>query len=730
MNDGAHRQDSRRFLGLGPEQPPFPALASARPTRPQVGPVEPLTHWLLRARGTFRRPPAYLARRALREATVRLDRFSSPRRASRLDICSIARRSAGLPNVNALWDALLERPFVAPSDSLDPAVVETVEPGEVERVLKAAGLGAQRVVDLLGSGPVALERPIRWAVDFKTGVEWPGGYFHTLPTTYPDASDVKVPWELSRLQWLLPAALAYRLTQDERHAQMVREVLEEWIAANPYAKSINWVSPMEAALRIVAWTYFFHVLGRSRSWADTTFRRVFLNALYLHGDFVARNLERSDVNGNHYTADAAGLVFAGSFFGVLGRAPAWSRLGWSILHEELPRQVYRDGVDFEASTAYHRFVCELFLLPALYRDRLGDEVPRPYRERIAAMARFAYAYSRRDGSSPLWGDADDARILPLGGQPLDDHRYLAGIVGSAWGFEDLRRRSGPARSEVLWLLGAKAAASVGGDESVGSTAFPDGGVFVMRGDDDHVFIDCGPVGLAGRGGHGHNDCLSFEASLGGIHLVTDCGSYVYTASLDLRDHFRSSVSHNSPIVDGEEQNRFVDPPSPWLLHDDASPRVLRWEAGVEADLFCGLHRGYCRLPSPVIPRRTIMLDKRAHSLMIRDEFEGHGEHEVAVPVHLAAGVVAGVGVCGAILIEASGRTYRLSYADPDDWSVNIGSAWASPSYGVRLPIVRLAFRRVGVLRPLEITVAPTSRAGASRQPIIDPGRTRRSRQRG
>ena len=49
----------------------------------------------------------------------------------------------------------------------------------------------------------------------------------------------------------------------------------------------------------------------------------------------------------------------------------WGELGWSLLCRELPRQVAQDGVDYEASTAYHRLVTELFLLPALYRERVG-----------------------------------------------------------------------------------------------------------------------------------------------------------------------------------------------------------------------------------------------------------------------------------------------------------------------------------------------------------------------
>jgi uncharacterized heparinase superfamily protein len=274
----------------------------------------------------------------------------------------------------------------------------------------------------------------------------------------------------------------------------------------------------------------FHACAGSEAWAEPAFRARFLAALHLHGDFVARNLERSEVNGNHFTADAAGLAFAGLFFG----RDAWSDLGWSILVEELPRQVFADGVDFEASTAYHRLVAELFLLPALYRERLGLGVPGAYRERVEAMARFALAYTRLDGTSPLWGDADDARALPLGGQPLGDHRYLAGLAGLAF--------PGPA-GEVAWVLGPSRAAELrASDAGHGPTAFPEGGVYVLRAGGDHVFVDCGPVGLAGRGGHGHNDCLSFEAVLDGVHLVTDCGAYVYTASPEWRNRFRGNVS--------------------------------------------------------------------------------------------------------------------------------------------------------------------------------------------
>jgi hypothetical protein len=69
-----------------------------------------------------------------------------------------------------------------------------------------------------------------------------------------DSSDVEVAWDLSRLQWLMPAGQAYLLTGEERYAEAVRAVLESWIDANPYAQTVNWSSTMEAALRILSWT--------------------------------------------------------------------------------------------------------------------------------------------------------------------------------------------------------------------------------------------------------------------------------------------------------------------------------------------------------------------------------------------------------------------------------------------------------------------------------------------
>jgi uncharacterized heparinase superfamily protein len=228
----------------------------------------------------------------------------------------------------------------------------------------------------------------------------------------------------------------------------------------------------------------------------------------------------------------------------------------------------------------------------------------------------------------------------------------------------------------------------------------------MRTEVDHVFVDCGRIGLADRGGHGHNDCLSFEAVLDGVRLVSDCGSFVYSRSFDERNRFRSTASHNTPIVDGEEINR-IAPELMWDLEYDAKPELRRFETGLDRDLFVGAHAGYRRLAEPVTPVRTIELDHRTHALRVDDAFEGRGRHRIDVPLHLAPGVTAEVLGPGKVALTAGDKRFRLDWSPADSWALELGKGRVSPSYGVALPCVRLAWRRDGDLEVgLSVRIAP------------------------
>lgn len=656
----------------------------------------------------LKKPPRYIAWRLIQEFKIQTEKYIAPRRADWFTDKKLL-QALEYPSLNACWEGLSARPFVA-CLTISPTDLNTLCPGEVTRIFDMAEKALAHEVDLLGSGPVKLGESIDWHRDYKSGYDWPRSFCHAIEYNNPERpSDVKFPWEVSRMQWMIPLGQAYVLTQDERYATEVRNILLHWMDNNPHAFSVNWSCTMDVALRLITWTWFFHVFKKSRAFEAEGFRSRFLKMLYLHGDFTARNLEKSDINGNHYAADAAGLVFAGLFFGQGAAPQKWQALGWNILNDELPRQVFADGVDFEASIPYHRLVQELFFLPALYRMQYSLPVSRDYRERIMAMARFTEAYTRCDGSIPLIGDADDARTLPFGGQAINDHRYLLAMVGIAFQDEALSAQFSGSMAELIWLFGPEKTAvlnTLSTPETPVSKAFEAGGFYILRNACDHILIDCGPLGLGGRGGHGHNDLLSFEAMLNGVHLVSDCGAWLYTANYQERNLFRSTAYHNTPQIDGEEINRFISADSLWSFHNDADYAVKeRWFDAWE-DTITVVHTGYQRLPSPVTVERKFTLNHTRHRLRIVDTFTGSGKHQVRIPLHLAPGLQVQMQANNTVHLLAQNQVFILQWQSDAPWKMQIEKGRISPTYGVIEPVNILVWSREDTLTDLSLEIYP------------------------
>ena len=225
-------------------------------------------HLLRKARHGLRKPPGYILRRIVMEAKAEAERFWGPRRARRFDQHALLRAtSAG--SLDELWRRLRQQPYLGPAHPVDAAEYERLCPGDASRIFAQAEAALAHRVDLLGSGPVELGRDIDWHKDYKTNLSWPREYCHTIDYMNPGRpSDVKFPWELSRMQWLIPAGQAYFLTGDERYAVGVRQVIEQWIQSNPYGYGVNWGCTMEVALRILSWIWLFYAFAGSASWSD------------------------------------------------------------------------------------------------------------------------------------------------------------------------------------------------------------------------------------------------------------------------------------------------------------------------------------------------------------------------------------------------------------------------------------------------------------------------------
>jgi len=548
--------------------------------------------------------------------------------------------------------------------------------------------------NLLGSGPTELGPEIDWHRDFKSGFRWnPNTFYTRVRYGHIPGADVKVPWELSRFQHLATLGKAYWITADERYAREFVAQITHWIAKNGPQFGVNWVSTMEVGIRVFNWLWGYAFFHRSLE-LTPAFRRELSRSLLTHGRHIMRNLEQiaDGKTSNHYLGNLVGLVALGLACPGLREAEAWREYGVNDVFQEIERQVHSDGGDYESSIPYHRLVTEMFLAVAILCRRNGFEPPERFTRRLQRMLDFTLWYTKPNGLAPQVGDADNGRLHILadyGNWDPRDHRHLFATGGAFFGRQDLISSAAEHAEEALWLLPGSDLPGRGLPAlPLGSRAFPDTGIYIMRDGDLYLLVACGPVGTAGIGNHKHNDILSFELQANGQDLFVDSGSFLYTPEPTWRNRFRSTAVHNTVMIDGQEQNRFGEGGLFWL-HVDATPRSLAWESSPEADRFVGEHDGYARLADPVIHRREIHLDKRNRSIRIVDGFLGTGRHAFTWNFTLAPRV--SVRPAGKDRWEVAGPSARALLAlETMDASTGhetlrseVAEACVSPQYGIR-----------------------------------------------
>jgi hypothetical protein len=526
-----------------------------------------------------------------------------------------------------------------------------------DQLLDVAERTAAHRFDLLGSGPTDLGPQIDWLCDFKSGRRWPPDHISRIVISYPDDSDIKVPWELSRFQHLPVLAAAYRLTGEERWLHEIGAQLTSWIVDNPVEFGPNWACTMDVAIRAANWLATLAVVAHDASSA-AWFEPV-LASLLLHARFVRRHLEWATVRGNHYLADIVGLLALAALFRYGREGTQWSRFAAAELAREFGHQVRADGCDHEASIPYHRLVAELFICGTdAVRELVPDAISAEHSERLERMLRFVTDYTRPDTLAPQVGDADDGRYLPLADYGRADPRSHLHL------FRQARRKYLPTARHA---------------------AYPSGGYWIMRAGEFYVLVRCGDVGLGGVGAHAHNDALSFELCVRAQPLVVDPGSYVYTADPAMRTLFRSTTFHSTLTIDGQEQNP-ISSTAVFEMRDCSRPTTLQWDADPATPSFVGRHHGYERLSCPATHTRRIGLDVAARTLHVTDTVTSAGEHELHWAFPLAR---CQASACGnrAVARFFGGLTLELETAEAD---FDIDEGLLSPSYGrtIKTPFVR------------------------------------------
>jgi hypothetical protein len=490
---------------------------------------------------------------------------------------------------------------------------------ETRAIAEAYLAGRQPV---LGLGELALpDEP--WHFEPRARGFWPRIAARRVVSAAPDAFDPRTTWELNRGHGWVVLARAYAATHDARFRDRLVDELRSWRRSNPVGVGINWVSAMEAAIRIHAFAW---IAALVRSDRDAAAWRLLADLLFQHTVFVARNLSRFSSANNHLIVELTGVAVAGRVLDV----PRWRDRALRALDREAVRQTFLDGVNVEMATHYHMFVLEALLLVAWLERAYGRRTP-VLDNVIARMAGYLEAITLRSGTVLHQGDNDDGKLLPLFAD-----RHAEQLLCAAAGLTTALPRGcpdAPAPGEGTWLL-CDGAPRPRVAEPARSRWFDDAGQVVLRGARLHAVLDAGPFGFGTLAAHAHCDTLAVTLAFDDRPLLVDRGTYRYNGDRDARHHYRSTAAHNTVQLGAREQGHAV---GPFLWSRKPVAAIERCELGANVgmpDVVRASHDGF----APARHRRTLV--RVGDTLVVIDEIGGAriGEPVVA-RWHLAPGLV-------------------------------------------------------------------------------------------
>ena len=509
--------------------------------------------------------------------------------------------------------------------------------------------------------------PIDWQMDFKSGFRYSQKkWYLDQPVGFDKGVDIKVPWELGRLQHL-PQLAVFALIFPEKKEAILKEFrnqILDFIMANPPRMGVVWKCTMDVGIRASNMIFAFDMFNQldELNILDESFKKIFYLSIYEHGLFIINNLEWYDgYTGNHYLSDICGLVFVSAYLRRDEEIDSWLAFSVQEIISQALIQFYEDGSNFEASTGYHRLSGELLvystaliygilrtykrkalieyrtnkvkrLLPLSKQkfDVFSDDFfPKEYIERIYRAALFTADITKQNENISQIGDNDSGRFfkfspngallahsdaiekyINLRGYKSIQDRYLDEnilnhdtFISAANGFfederlssrdkfnleksiikclcKDKKLKAEPFHYKVnlykdqicdlKYSIIKKIKYSDYSSEiidinNIEIKYYPNFGMCIFKCYNFYLSVMAGEIGQNGngglvhdnKGGHSHNDKLSFELNIAGSDIYVDPGTYLYTPLPAMRNKFRSVKAHNIPIIDGEEQCFFT-----------------------------------------------------------------------------------------------------------------------------------------------------------------------------
>jgi hypothetical protein len=507
-------------------------------------------------------------------------------------------------------------------------------PADVDLVIAEADRALSGRYAYFGYPSVDVGAPVDWNHDPISGYHWPAIAAARIDHRVAP-SDPKWIWELNRLQHLPMLAQAWLFTGENRYAEGAFGQLDSWLEQNPVGTGIAWRGAFEAGIRATSVAIALQGLRNSPALTPDRYRRA-VRMLDSSARHCWHGRSRFSSANNHLIGELTGLVTVHLLFPELAMPAKLFNSAVETLAVESDRLILPDGAGAEQSVSYQVFTGELFAMVVALLRLAGSRVPSELADALDRSARYLVSLVGSGDPDPRYGDDDDGFAVRLGAEPKRTVRAHLGIVAATTS-NAAAARYGEMTLTAAWLAAAlgtrvrEVGDGVGGDETVGDTYAPHGGLVILRPEAGRrLTMDVGPLGHSSTAAHGHADALAVTLSADGHDLVVDPGTASYYGNPAWRTAHRGTRAHPTVCVDGVDQS-VIGGPFYWRRHAATSVHSVDLARGVVD----AAHDGYRRLDDPVTHRRWLIAPPDDPTVAVVDLLEGAAVHDVTVswPLH-------------------------------------------------------------------------------------------------
>lgn len=418
-------------------------------------------------------------------------------------------------------------------DSISLSLIESARSDglRIAQIERRASQALSGYVQVLGFGEAQIPRGAGWSCDPFHNYCWTDQYFPRVDFIAAHARcDVKIPWELSRLQylvWLAEGALLLPKLRDDC-VRCFCSIVEDWIKSNRAGFGVNWTCAMEVSIRAVNLALATAVIGKYLARSKLI---LIAQSLAEHYVFLRRFPEISDVTGNHYLADLLGELVLST---LVGSTKAHIRSIYAFT-AEADRQFDHYGCHIENALIYHRLCTDMVALASAFAARSLGAVPERLQGVLSRAIGFALTVADAAYILPVMGDCDSGQILDFGSSA----RNVSALAALSADYEAIIPEL------TVWLYAiAGSRRSLRVDLAKPEIAAHRSAFLLIRHSSATTIMRVGAQGLNGRAPHDHDDAQSIWIRLKDADLIVDEGCHSYTLDAKIRYSNISSRGHN------------------------------------------------------------------------------------------------------------------------------------------------------------------------------------------